>query len=164
MDETDTRTKHPTLRLWIGEDGSIVGPKGKVLSQFIGQHGYLRINTYTARTNKWRQHSVHVLVCETFHGPRPEGKFAAHNDGDKLNVAASNLSWKTQSENEADKVAHGTAMLGSRHHQAKLTEADVIRIRSARAAGFTAVALATQFGIHPHTVRAIVRRSIWKHI
>lgn len=164
MNETETRTQHSTLPLWIGEDGSIVGPKGKVLSQFPDKNGYLCINTYSAVSKKWRRHFVHVLVCETFHGARPDGKFAAHSDGNKLNVAAWNLAWKSAPENEADKIEHGTAVRGERHHSAKLTELDVLSIRADRAEGTTANALAAKFGIHPHTVRAIVRRSIWKHI
>jgi hypothetical protein len=38
--------------------------------------------------------AVHVLICETFHGPRPSPKHMAnHLDEDKTNNHASNLSW-----------------------------------------------------------------------
>lgn len=52
--------------------------------------------------------SVHVLACEQAHGPRPEGKQAAHSCGVKRCINQRHLRWATQSENEADKVVHGT--------------------------------------------------------
>lgn len=52
--------------------------------------------------------TIHGLVATAFHGPRPEGMQARHLDGDKTNNAADNLRWGTASENNLDKVAHGT--------------------------------------------------------
>ena len=52
--------------------------------------------------------SVHVLACEQAHGPRPEGKQVAHSCGVKRCINQRHLRWATQSENEADKVLHGT--------------------------------------------------------
>lgn len=49
---------------------------------------------------------VHVLVCEAFHGPRPDEMQAAHYDGDRNNARAENLRWATRAENEADKLRH----------------------------------------------------------
>ena len=58
---------------------------------------------------------VHHLVLETFVGPRPEGYFACHNDGDPLNCWLDNLRWDTASNNQLDNVRNGT------HRQARKT-------------------------------------------
>lgn len=47
---------------------------------------------------------VHVLVCTAFNGPKPSTTHhAAHNDNNTKNNSASNLAWKTPTENEKDK-------------------------------------------------------------
>jgi hypothetical protein len=68
--------------------------------------GYLGVNL--GRRNKRYAHMVHVLVCEAFHGPRPEGMQVRHLNGNETDNRASNLAWGTRSENEIDKVHHGT--------------------------------------------------------
>lgn len=59
--------------------------------------------------------SVHILVCEAFHGPRRLGLEVAHNDGNRLNASATNLRWATRLANIADKWLHGTMPGGGRH-------------------------------------------------
>lgn len=51
---------------------------------------------------------VHTAVCTAFNGPRPQGRYACHKDGNSVNNAASNLYWGTPSANSADSVRHGT--------------------------------------------------------
>lgn len=56
------------------------------------------------------------IVCETFRGPPPSPRHqAAHDDGDKTHNHIGNLFWKTPKENAADKVRHGTALIGDRN-------------------------------------------------
>ncbi|WP_167757036.1 NUMOD4 motif-containing HNH endonuclease [Amycolatopsis sp. CFH S0078] len=73
-------------------------------------HGYEQLRLCRDGNNPL--HFVHVMVCEAFHGPRPEGMEVRHLDGDSRNNRADNLAWGTQSENMYDRVRHGT------HHQA----------------------------------------------
>lgn len=61
--------------------------------------GYLKVDVPRTRP-------VHQLVAEAFHGPRPEGAQVCHNDGNKLNNAASNLRWDTPAANAQDRVEH----------------------------------------------------------
>jgi DNA invertase Pin-like site-specific DNA recombinase len=53
---------------------------------------------------------------------------------------------------------------GSRHGMAKLTEADVPRIRERRAAGESVRAIATDLGVHDNTVYRVLRGSHWRHV
>lgn len=107
---------------------------------------------------------VHTLVLEAFIGPRPTGHQAAHLDGDRANNALTNLAWKTQSENEADKLRHGTALIGERANGSRLT-ADVIReIRAARANGESRPSVAERFGLHKNYVSLVCSRRYWRHV
>lgn len=75
---------------------------------------------------------VHRRVCEAVNGPPPTPAHqAAHNcgRGEAGCVAKRHVEWKTQSENEADKIVHGTHARGERHGNAKITLPDVLFIR-----------------------------------
>jgi outer membrane receptor for monomeric catechols len=72
--------------------------------------------------------SVHTLVLEAFRGPAPKGMEGAHNDGNSLNCALSNLRWDTHQANVADQVRHGTQPRGEKHRNAKLTDQQAIAI------------------------------------
>ena len=108
---------------------------------------------------------VHLLVCEAFHGPCPEGMQACHNNGIRSDNRPENLRWDTVKNNEADKVQHGTHNRGERHGMAKLTEQDVIEARALRAGGgWTYKELATRYGVNHSTVHGAVNGNGWKHL
>lgn len=150
-------------RLKVGDDGSVIGPSGKTLKCFPDKYGYLRLNVYLGG-NQWKQLGAHFLVCETFHGPRPEGHVVAHRDGNPSNNAVDNLRWASPAENEEDKLLHGRSLLGERHHQAKLTEDQVHEIRSLRESGMSLKAIAEKFPVSVSTIHLIVSGKNWKHI
>lgn len=76
------------------------------------------------------QRTIHVLVLESFVGPRPDGMDACHHDGNRGNYALSNLRWDTRRANHADKIRHGTLPLGERVHNSRLNRELVRWIRS----------------------------------
>jgi hypothetical protein len=51
---------------------------------------------------------VHELVLEAFTGPRPEGNYGRHLDGDHHNNRLENLAWGTPTQNSWDRVRYGT--------------------------------------------------------
>lgn len=149
----------------VREDGAILHPRTGLVTMY-DQHGYLAVMLQTRKScddDLWsniqgkKQYRVNVVVCETFHGPRPDGMQAAHLDGDKRNNAASNLAWKTPTENAADKIAHGT-------HGWKLTEDAVRQIRLDRESGVKVVDLAARYSVSVTTVRHIVSGRTWGHV
>lgn len=108
---------------------------------------------------------IHVLVCAAFHGPRPaHGYDASHRDGNSFNNAAANLRWLTRQGNEADKILHGTKAIGSRHGQSRLTEDQVLKIRSLDSLGASRHFLAGLFAVHVSLIDKIRKRLNWKHI
>lgn len=110
---------------------------------------------------------VSGLVALTFHGPAPAGHVVRHRNGVNDDNRADNLRYGTRSENEHDKRAHGTALLGERHHQSKLTAAAVDQIRKRYQRGSRehgSNAIARDFGVTGSLVRYILRGEIWTHI
>jgi hypothetical protein len=162
MSYTNERRTSPRFpRVLVGADGSIVGPSGRALKTFPNRNGYHRVTIYLGR-GRWHQVSVHTLVAEAFLGQRPEWAHGvAHADGDPANNAVSNLRWATQAENEADKARHGRNMAGERHHQHKLTEAEVLSIRASQSPG---VQLARAYGVTPQTISDIRTGKSWRHL
>ena len=59
---------------------------------------------------------IHKLVCEAWHGARPEGMECRHLDGNPLNSVPENLAWGTHSENMRDCITHGRHYLRNRTH------------------------------------------------
>lgn len=110
--------------------------------------------------------TVHKKMCIRAHGPAPTPKHeAAHScgNGNKACINKRHLSWKTKSENERDKIAHGTSNQGSRHGMSKLTEAEVRRIIALEGSD-TAENIGALFGVGRRTVNRIHRRETWTHI
>jgi hypothetical protein len=146
-------------RFLVQEDGVIVGPRGLPLTPFPDRQGYPRINVY--RAGRHSQHFVHVIVCETFHGLRPEGHEVAHRNGVKTDTRSANLRWTLHAENEADKVTHDRRAWGERHGQAKLSEEDVRAIRSASIGSYR---LAKLYPVSAGQIRAIRAGRAWRHV
>lgn len=71
-----------------------------------------------------KQHTkyLHTLVATTFHGPRPDGMWALHNDDDSHNNRPENLRWDTPSSNVHDMVNAGNHHYGKRTHCKRLHE------------------------------------------
>jgi hypothetical protein len=93
------------------------------------------------RTNKWpnsatRTARLHRLVAEAFLEPPPDSTWeVCHNDGDPLNNRAENLRWDSRSENQLDKVRHGTHWQAAKTHckrNHEFTPENTIRVQQTR--------------------------------
>ncbi len=104
---------------------------------------------------------VHVLVAKAFIGPRPEGHEVAHSDGEKVNCSASNLRYATPTENQADRLLHGTAPRGNATGRAKLTPALVLAIRKDRRSERQ---IAKELGVSHCTVGDVKRGVSWFYV
>ena len=137
--------------------------KRKELSPSRHHKGYLRV-----KCGSGTQYRVHRLVLEAFIGPCPDGMECCHNDGDPGNNRLDNLRWDTHSANSLDAVRHGThpgfCNKGEKHPKAKLTESDVLRIRSLAKEGVRNIDLAKGYGVGPGAISLIVLRKRWKHL
>lgn len=104
---------------------------------------------------KVNKNSAHRLVC----------KAAAHSCG-KGHLGCINpnhLRWASPKENNADKIAHGTANRGDRCNLAKLSEASVIEIKRLLGAVPNPM-LAARFNISVAAINAIASGRTWSYI
>lgn len=128
--------------------------------------GNVRYRTATLVHNGNRHYvHIHVLVCETFHGPRPSPIHqVAHLNGNSHDNRAENLAWCTANENAEHKISHGTNVYGERVYGSKLTRQDVLKIRSLHKSGLGFTEIGRCFGVYYTTIRKIVQRQTWKHV
>lgn len=110
--------------------------------------------------------AVHCLVLLAFVGPPPKSMECLHCDGNKINNKLTNLRYGTRSENLYDSVRHGTHvnLKGSENPSSKLSEDQVVSMRSLNSKGFSTKYLVEKFKTCKSNVRMIVTRKSWKHI
>jgi hypothetical protein len=111
----------------------------------------------------WRGKIVSRIACEEHNGPPPTPKHeAAHScgNGAKGCVTKRHTSWKTRTENEADKVIHGTRLRGERCGWAKLTAAQVHKIRALKGTMLQRE-IADQFSVSRQTINEIHTGKKW---
>lgn len=119
--------------------------------------GYAAISRNGAKTH------AHRLMCELVNGAAPSNRHqAAHSCGNRACCNPKHLSWKTQSENELDKIDHGRSNRGERGGSSKLTRDDIIFIRSAK--GIKQRELAEMFGVSRGHIASLQAGRFWPHI
>lgn len=130
----------PNQDYMAGEDGLVYsrtkyagfGRKDYVdwysLTGHLTGNGYLSISM--CHKNKKVTANIHRLICMAFHGqPTSMSHQVRHLDGNPSNNLPSNLQWGTQAENWHDRRSHGTASVGEKHWNAKLTDVERSHIR-----------------------------------
>lgn len=103
-------------------------------------------------------------VCEEIHGPPPMPDHeAAHScgNGHLACCTKGHLSWKTPTENQADRLVHDTHIRGERSVTAKLTESDVRQIKLLKSTGTSQVEIASKFGVSPAAIHAVWTGKSW---
>lgn len=166
VNEAVALKKHPRFTSYlIGEDGSVWrtqfknGKTNYLLDEPMRMRCRLRSGYYAVNLSDGTDRvceSVHVLVLETFVGPRPDGMEGAHNDGNPLNCRRDNLRWATPTENNRDKYAHGTMPFGKRSGNAKLTDSQVEEIKSLKEKEkWPHSRLAKEYGVNQSTIGRI---------
>lgn len=118
----------PTAETWrpvVGDLGPYeVSDRGRIRSTrtdpptimrpFIDRNGYA---LHQLRNRGGRQQiRAHVLVAAAFIGPRPAGLILRHLDGNPSNNTPRNLAYGTFSENQYDRVRHGTHPNANKTH------------------------------------------------
>lgn len=107
-----------------------------------------------------RPYRASRILCGWAHGGAPDASYqAAHHCGNPSCVNPSHLRWASQSENEKDKIRHGTFATGSRVNGAKITD-DLARAiiadrRSSRA-------IAAEIGCSEVTVWKVRTGRAWR--
>lgn len=113
-----------------------------------------------------KQHNTSRIVCTIAHGepPTPEHE-AAHScgNGHLGCISPIHLSWKTATENHADRVEHGTSFRGEHNPIAKLTPDEVAHIRAMRGK-IRQLDLAETYGVSQSLISLVQIGKSWSHI
>lgn len=147
---------------YVSSEGRVRGASGRILVPVPSAGGYCVVTLRRDMQSFTKR--VHVLVCETFHGPRPSSRHqAAHNDGVRGNNFPINLRWATPEENQADRILHGTDTRGSEVFGAVLSEEQIPVIRRLLDQHVPGVVIARAFNVSPSTISLIGKDKIWRH-
>lgn len=106
---------------------------------------------------------VSRLVCEDEYGAPPTAEHeAAHScgKGHLGCVTKKHLRWATPKENNSDKELHGTSQRGENNPYSKLTESDVITIRSLLGSK-SQRQIAKDFGVSQFCIHSIKSGKKW---
>lgn len=104
---------------------------------------------------------VHHMVLLAFVGPRPEGAFGCHNDGNPHNNSPDNLRWDDHFGNMQDRKRHGNYATGENHHGAKISEEQALVIaKDPRVAS----AISRDTGVSIRIIQRIKSRKTWLHL
>ena len=127
-----------------------------------GRGGYLEI--MLSRNGRACHHLVHRLVLGAFHGPCPPRHEAAHQNGARTDNRAENLRWMTPQENSWQRLEHGTLHRGLQVHNARLSEGDVMAIRTLASQKRPHREIAVAFGITVPYVSKLVTGECRPHL
>lgn len=152
------KTANGALMKWIIEV-AVPFEGGECLSWPFSKYN----NGYGKVTVNRRHHVASRLICEIVKGQPPAAKYeAAHSCGEGRRgcVNPHHLSWKTRTDNQADRVIHGTYRTGERVPSSKLTIEQVAAIR-ALAGQEKAATIGARFGISRGHTSAIIAGQCW---
>lgn len=116
---------------------------------------------------KWngRDDRAHRVAWELSRSPVPEGMWVLHTCDTPACCNPLHLFLGDNLTNNRDKAAKGRQINGERHKLAKLTEADVIAIRSALSSrSASRRGLAATFGVSRSLIDHIAAGRTWKHV
>jgi len=117
-------------------------------------HGYGQMRVHSV----WGSYPIYAHRASYLlaHGPIPAGLEVCHDCDTPLCVNPSHFFLGTQSDNHADMVAKKRHGIGMANGQAKLSDADVVRIREMATQGHHQGQLAVLFGIKEGQISRII--------
>lgn len=136
---------------------------GLIVAGIENQDGYVQVRPYERPHRRFVP--VHQLVALAFLGPSPEDLEANHVDAGGTNTAPENLEYVTDRGNIRYAFALGNCeRRGKANARARLTVADVRRIRGLLADGRPRQELAESYGITAGQVNCITARRARSHV
>ena len=118
---------------------------------------------YGAFSLNGKNRLAHRVSWMIKHGPISDGLELNHSCDNKLCVNQGHLSPETHQKNMKDALARGL-IDGSPNSKYKLTEADVLRIRSDEFEGMTVNQIGNIFGVTGMCICKVVLRKSWRNI
>lgn len=134
----------------------------KIMSQITAQDGHKYVFLY--KDKKKTKMFVHRAVLMAWVGMPGQDEEGRHLNDKPWENNLDNLAWGTRQENTNDKRKNGGIPAGERSGTHKLTEGNVMAIRTRYANGESSRDIASDYGIAHTTVLQIVRGTKWAHL
>lgn len=127
------------------------------LKQQTLRWGYKSVTLAIKEKDSYERVLVHVLVLETFIGPRPSPNHVSrHKDGSRDNNVVSNLIWGTASDNQIDKLKLDGGKI--------LKEQQAIEIKQLLSTDLLQREIADMFNVSRQTVNDIANGRTWTYV
>jgi hypothetical protein len=130
--------------------------------KLTGDKKYFQVLVHHFGSSKY--HRVHRLVLLAFDGEPEEGQICCHNNGNELDNRLENLRWDTTKSNSDDQIEHGTKRIYENHHKSKLTNDEVLSIRSLVPHRGLVKKLTKFYNVSESTIRDILKNKTWKNL
>ena len=128
-------------------------------------HGSKTVFGYGQIKSRQKKHGAHRISWEIANGPIPDGMFVCHRCDNPQCTNPDHLFLGTPKDNSRDcaskKRNRNGVCLGTKNHHAKLSEKDVLAIRSDCR---SQPKIARDYGVSHVLIGKIKRREIWKHL
>lgn len=150
-------------RTVIYSNGGIRDVPSFLVKGSLSKNGYLRVALYKNGSAKY--FSIHRLVAETFI-PNPDNlPQVNHINGIKTDNSVENLEWSSCENNtrHAWKNSLCTSPMGELNNKSKLTEKQVLEIRSLKGMQ-SHLSISKLYGVSRISVTNILNRKSWTHI
>lgn len=149
-------------RYRVNRAGEIISRLGRRIKLRLAQNGYLRVWLYKMIT--YKPFTVHRIVAESFISNPENKKWVNHKNGIKTDNRSENLEWCTQRENMIHAFRTGLQgpNNGEKNGRSKLTEDQVMKIRSTHHFYNSHEEIAIQYGVTRRTIDRIINYSNWK--
>ncbi len=108
--EASSRGRVRSIDRPVRTKGGVMGwRRGKVLKpRPYSKYGHVNVGVKYDIDERGRNVPVHILICRTFHGEKPEPAYEVrHLNGKAWDNRPENLRWGTRKENVADRKVHG---------------------------------------------------------
>lgn len=109
---------------------------------------------------------AHRFAWELSNGPIPDGLVVCHHCDNRLCVNVDHLFLGTRADNNRDKANKGRSpdKKGEKGSKAKLSNDQVLEIRSGKFSSWRVCDIAEHFGISPTNTSSILNCKTWKHL
>jgi len=129
-------------------------------------NGFVKVRLLV--NGKEREIGVARLVLRAFVGPLPLGCEPLHYPNtDPADNRLANLRWAAIGSSKVGRLCSGSPpppSRGERHHNARLTEADIPEVRKMYRDGFQYHEIASTFHVAPETIRHVLIGESWSHV
>lgn len=129
--------------------------------------GSLTHNGYGRLSANGHTYRAHRVAYEVSVGAVPDGMCICHKCDNRICVRPDHLFLGTDIDNIQDRNQKGRQCKGSGHHSTKLSEEDVIYIRTVYKPHHPkcgASALARMYGVTHHAVLCVISGRSWSHV